>query len=78
MELESLDTVAAVFTALGENPGVEALTGSKPSTISMWRATDRFPTNTYLILQEALKAAGKAAPASLWGMKQPADHENAA
>jgi hypothetical protein len=69
MDLENLDTVSAVFTALGENPGVEALTGSKASTISMWRAAERFPTNTYLILQEALRAAGKAAPASLWGMK---------
>ncbi len=78
MELENLDTVAAVFTALGENPGIAALTGSNASTISMWRATGRFPTNTYLILQEALKAAGKAAPASLWGMKQPSEQESAA
>ena len=80
METENLDSVSAVFTALGENPGMEALTGSKASTISMWRSVDRFPSNTYLVITGALHAIGKAAPASLWGMKEPAepapaDHE---
>jgi len=78
MSLENLDTVSDVFTALGENPGVEALTGSKPNTISMWRAADKFPSNTYVVITEALRAIGKTAPASLWGMKQPAEPERAA
>lgn len=69
--MENLDTLAAVFTALGGNPGVEALTGCKPSTVSMWKAAERFPTNTYLIMTAELQARGCAAPASLWGMKTP-------
>jgi len=70
MAFEQLDTVADVFTALGDNPGVEALTGSKPSAVSMWKKAERFPSNTYLIITDALRAAGKSAPSSLWGMKQ--------
>ena len=71
MAFEQLHTVADVFTALGENPGIEALTGSKSSAVSMWRKAERFPSNTYLIITDALRDIGKTAPASLWGMKQP-------
>lgn len=73
MDLELLETVAEVFTALGDNPGVEELTGSKPSTLSMWRAAGTFPSNTYVVLTEALRAIGKTAPDSLWKMKVPAE-----
>ena len=73
MGQERINSVSEVFTALGENQGMEALTGSKASTISMWRSVDRFPTNTYLIITGALRAIGKTAPASLWGMKEPAE-----
>src|SRR5438445_453610 len=45
MDLELLETVADVFTALGDNPGVEALTGSKPSALSMWRAAGTIGNN---------------------------------
>ncbi len=79
MDLENLETVDAVFTALGGNRGVEVLTGSKPSTLSMWRAAESFPSNTYVVLTEALRAIGKTAPDSLWKMRAPAsDQETAA
>lgn len=71
-DLERLETAAQVFTALGENPGVAELTGDKPSTISMWRAAGSFPSNTYVVLTEALRAVGKTAPDSLWKMRSPA------
>lgn len=73
MDLEILDTAADVFTALGENPGVADLTGAKPSAISMWRAAESFPPNTYVIMTDALRAIGKTAPDSLWRMKVPAE-----
>ena len=74
MDLENLDTVAAVFTALGGNAGVEEITESKPSTVSMWKTSaSGFPTNTYLVLIEALHKRNKTASASLWGMKVPVD-----
>ena len=73
MDLENLETVDEVFSALGENPGMAALTGNKPNTISMWRHAEKFPSNTYIVITDALRARGKAAPVSLWGMKMPAE-----
>lgn len=73
MALETVDTVAEIFAALGGNPGVEAITGSKPSTLSMWKSAGAFPSNTYVVLTAALRACGKTAPASLWGMKLPVE-----
>lgn len=78
MDLEHLETIAAVFDALGGNGGLEALTGSKTSTVSMWKAAERFPSNTFIVITDALHAIGKTAPASLWGMKTPAERESAA
>lgn len=76
MDLENLATMAEVFAALGGNSGVEEITGNKPSTVSMWKKSKSgFPTNTYLVLIEALHKRNKTAPASLWGMKAPADVE---
>lgn len=77
MDLENLSTIEAVFTALGGPSGMQSLTGSKPNTVSMWK-DNGFPSNTYIVMSEALRAIGKTAPASLWGMKQPAEPERAA
>jgi hypothetical protein len=68
MSLKALHTVADVFEALGGNSGLESLTGSKPSAISMWKKAGKFPSKTYLTMTAALRAQGKTAPASLWGM----------
>jgi len=78
MSLENLDTFSEVMEALGGNQGVGDLTGAKPSTLSMWRKANSFPSNTYVVITDALRAIGKTAPASLWGMKQPAEPERAA
>lgn len=69
MSLENLDTFSEVMDALGGNQGVGELTGAKPSTLSMWRKANGFPSNTYVVITDALRALGKTAPASLWGMK---------
>ncbi|RZN19488.1 hypothetical protein [Bradyrhizobium sp. Leo121] len=69
MSLKALQTVADVFEALGGNGGLESITGSKPSTISMWKKAGKFPSKTYVTMTAALHANGKTAPASLWGMK---------
>jgi hypothetical protein len=69
MSQKILHTVADVFEALGGNSGLEDITGSKPSAISMWKKAGKFPANTYLMITGALEARGKSAPASLWAMK---------
>lgn len=74
MDHQHVETIADVFAALGGNHGVEEITGSKASTVSMWK-TGGFPANTYLVLIEALHKRNKTAPASLWGMKMPSEAE---
>ena len=66
-----LNTTSDVMDALGGNPGVAKLTGSKPKAVWNWRSFDKFPSNTYAVMIEALQERGKTAPASLWGMKVP-------
>lgn len=76
--MEELLTTSDVMDALGGNKIVAELTCSKPTAVSNWRSFATFPANTYLALTEALLAKGKTAPASLWGMKMPAEQESAA
>lgn len=78
MSYEILETTTQVMDALGGNGPVEALTASKPSTVSNWRGFSTFPSNTYVAMIHALHAVGKTAPASLWGMKQSIEQESAA
>jgi hypothetical protein len=73
MDLEILNTTAAVMDALGGNTPVARLTRSRPSAVSNWRGFKTFPSNFYVAMIEALHAIGKTAPDSLWGMKAGAD-----
>jgi hypothetical protein len=70
----SLETAAEVFEALGGNPGVRRLTGCTYQQASNWRARGAFPTDTFLIFDQALKRKRKGyrAPPALWGMREPA------
>lgn len=64
-----LNSTSEVMDALGGNPGVAELTGSKPKAVWNWRNFEKFPSNTYAVMIVALQERGKTAPASLWGMK---------
>jgi hypothetical protein len=69
MSSEMLETFSEVWDALGGRQGLTGLTGAKTSTLSMWKKAESFPSNTYVAMTDALRAVGKTAPASLWGMK---------
>ncbi len=71
--MDELRTTAEVIDALGGNQPVANLTSSTNKAVSNWRGFPTFPSNTYLAIIEALRARGKTAPASLWGMKTPAE-----
>lgn len=73
MDLEILETTEQVIEALGGNGPVAELTSSRPNAVSNWRGFKTFPSNTFVALTEALHSRGKTAPASLWGMKMPAE-----
>jgi len=69
--MHDLKTTSEVMDALGGNPAVAKLTGSKTKAVWNWRTFETFPSNTYAVMIAALQERGKTAPASLWGMKQP-------
>jgi hypothetical protein len=54
---------------VGGNSGVQEITGGKPTQVSNWRALASFPPKTYIVMTEALRDRGKAAPAALWRMQ---------
>ena len=70
--IESLTTASDVIDALDGTTAVARIAGRKPQHVTNWRASGRFPPNTYLVITEALREKGKSAPASLWGMKTAA------
>jgi hypothetical protein len=71
--MDELGTTAEVIDALGGNQPVADLTSSTNKAVSNWRGFSTFPSNTYVAITEALRASGKTAPPSLWGMKTPAE-----
>jgi hypothetical protein len=73
----NLITTREVVAALGGTQAVANLTGRKYSAASNWVSgrDQQFPANTYVALNAALASVGKSAPASLWGMKIPAEAE---
>ena len=66
--MSDLTSTSQVIDALGGNQAVVTLTGYSPQRVSNWRGFQTFPSNTYVILTDALAKVGKSAPASLWGM----------
>ncbi len=53
-----LDTFHDVALALGEQPGIRAITGASPQAYCNWRARGFFPARLYLKLNSALIARG--------------------
>ncbi|WP_213287545.1 hypothetical protein [Bradyrhizobium sp. sGM-13] len=76
--MDELSTTSEVIDALGGNAAVAKITGSTVKAVWNWRGFETFPSNTYVALTDALRAIGKTAPPSLWGMKIPAEPERAA
>ena len=68
-----LTTAASVFDALGGVAGVMEVTGAKYKTVHAWKASGSFPSDTYVVMVEALKQRGLTASSSLWDMRFPAE-----
>jgi hypothetical protein len=71
--MEEIFKTSEVVDILGGYLAVAELTGAKPKAASNWRRFETFPSNTYVAMIAALNEKGKTAPASLWGMKVPAE-----
>lgn len=76
MDAEILQTADQVFEALGGTQRVAQITGSKLSRVGNWKLIKSFPSNTYVVMQKALRERGKIAPASLWRMRAVAEVES--
>jgi hypothetical protein len=75
MASRELKSTSEIVDVLGGISSVARLTGSKYNAACNWKAALTFPSNTYVAMTTALKAKGYRAPASLWGMKEPAEVE---
>lgn len=67
-----LDTPDAVINALGGTLRAAEKLGRTPQAVSNWRAAKRIPSNLFLSIDAALRAAGlpRAAP-EVFGMTVP-------
>lgn len=66
--MTELKTAKEVMDALGGDRAVGVLTGRTRKAANNWRAFNRFPSDTYVAMQCALKELGHSAPDSLWRM----------
>ncbi len=70
--MDRLETTVDVIEAIGGTSAAAALTGRTYNAAHNWRGFKTFPANTYVTMTRALAEKGKTAPASLWGMTEPA------
>ena len=76
--MRELTTARDVVAELGGLEAVAKLTARKYSAVSNWpsKSFNKFPANTFLVMQKALEQKGCTAPISLWNMV-PAEEEQA-
>jgi hypothetical protein len=75
MERKKLVTATAVIEELGGTNVTASLAGVKAQAVTNWRTNNRLPARTYLVFSRRLQAKRLTAPASLWGLKEPAEAE---
>lgn len=68
--VKSFSKVGNVVDALGGTAAVARLAGVGTSTVSHWRRSNKFPANSYLLLQTHLREAKLSAPDYLWSLKR--------
>ena len=64
-----LQTPREVMAALGGFQVVAELTGRSYHAAENWNRAEKFPANTFIVMQQALNKRGLKAPISLWGME---------
>lgn len=78
METRVIQTADAVIDLLGGTSATARLVGRSNQAVSNWRGTGRLPPETFLVISAALSERGASAPASLWGIAEPAPVRGAA
>ncbi len=70
--MKVLSTASEIIDALDGPTATGRLVGRSAQSAVNWRAANRLPADTYLILQTELRERGFEAPASLWNMLEAA------
>ena len=72
-----LTTATQVIKALGGPAKVAKLVGRgrRSQHVWNWGETGKLPSNTFLVLSQALERIGKTAPLELWDMTAPSNEE---
>jgi len=70
--MTNIASVEDVIDALNGNVAVAEITSASLTAVYNWRAAGKFPADTYLLIQDELRARGRVAPDHLWPMRQPA------
>jgi hypothetical protein len=69
-----LTTAGDVIDALGGTGATASLLGIRwPQVVANWRVRGRLPPDRYLVMLAELRARGKTAPPSLWGIASPVE-----
>ena len=69
--MKIIRTVDDVIDALGGNLKASKLLGVKYNSITNWKMFGRFPSDTYVLVQDQLMQRGQVAPDELWRMRPP-------
>lgn len=74
--LRRLNSVTEAVDALGGNMPTAKLTSTPDlvrvtNHITNWKATNRFPADTFLVITTELSRLGFTASPSLWGITEP-------
>lgn len=67
--VQILTTSSEVIDAVGGTTPAAKIAFTTPQAANNWRRSGYFPSGTFLIFSEELKARGKRASVSLWRMK---------
>jgi hypothetical protein len=76
--MDELSTASDVIDECGGTGATADLTQRPIQSVSNWRAANKLPAATFIVITAELKRRGKTAPPSLWGMVEPSDCERAA
>jgi hypothetical protein len=65
-----LSTAAEIIEKLGGISTVGTLTNSGYRAVWNWKASNKFPARTFVVIDYELRKQGHIAPTSLWGMAE--------
>lgn len=72
-----IDTVDEVIRALGGPTKTAAVAGVGASAVINWRTRKEIPPDCFLVITDALRAAGEEVDRSVFGFKPVADEARA-